>query len=114
MPGILVPHVRRLSVVSRSLSPGRRIYNIRSLRGLSAGDRQITGIVTVLGQPASRKVRCYDLDSGRLAAEVWSTPNGDYTIQRLMAGRRYCVIAHDHTEQYNAAIADLIEPEPMA
>ena len=77
------------------------------------GRGRIAGTVTVLGQPASRRVRVYDLASGVLVGETWSSPiDGAYEIAGLNPARRYTVVGLDHTETHNAAIADLIVPTP--
>lgn len=83
-------------------------------------NKQITGKVEidVAGDgstlnPVQRKVRCYDLGTGKLVQEIWSHPDtGDYAFRHLPAST-YFTIAHDHTGIYNAVIKDRLTPEDM-
>lgn len=79
------------------------------------GPSRITGTVTELGVAGSYRVRLYDRKSGRCLRETWSAADGVY-IFNYIAHRpnNYFVVAFDHgANPLNAAIADLITPEPM-
>ena len=73
------------------------------------------GTVTELGVVGSYKVRLYHRQSGLLLAETWSTATGAYAFTGIkQLPRGYQAVAIDHSSpQRNAAIADLITPEPM-
>lgn len=76
---------------------------------------QISGTVDELGQLGAYRVRLFDRVSGRLLREQFSDASGNYSFQYL-ANRPlgYILIAHDHGDDpLNAAIADLVSPEPM-
>lgn len=74
---------------------------------------QIHGTVSVNGLPVRRLVRLYRLDTGALVFQGKSrASDGGYAFTGL-PNMRYFVLAHDDLENFNAAIADLIEPEPM-
>jgi hypothetical protein len=77
------------------------------------GHHRIHGTVTVERTPARRRVRLFDARTGRLLRAVWSAADGRYAFDFLAAGRDYVVIAHDHERQFNAVVADAVQPEPM-
>ena len=74
----------------------------------------ISGTVTINTIPGSRRVRLFDLKSGRLVREAWSDPaTGAYQFVHIDRHRDYFVLVHDHLRIYNAVVADLVTPEPM-
>lgn len=79
------------------------------------GTYRIAGTVTELGAPGAYRVRLYDRKTGALLRETWSAADGSYSfgfIAHFWQG--YFVIAHDNPgDPLNAAIADLVTPEPM-
>lgn len=79
------------------------------------GSHRITGTVTELGVPGSYKVRLFSRTNGLLLRQTLSASDGAYTFNYIAnIPNGYFVVAHDHTEPLNnAAIADLITPEPM-
>ncbi len=84
--------------------------------GNNDGLFQIKGTVTELGIAGSYLVRLFDRQSARCIGETWSSAeDGSYlfdNIAYLLNG--YFAIAFDHGDNpLNAAIADLITPEPM-
>lgn len=72
------------------------------------GFKTISGIVTVEGIPASRRVRCHDVATGIMVAEKWSQSNGYYEFPLLDASRKFYVVAFDHEEVYNMVGKDRI------
>lgn len=92
-----------------------RLRGGRLRTALFGGGGRVVGVVTVAGAPAARRVRLFELKSGLLVGETWSSAeDGAYSFDWVSTDHRYLVLAHDHLEQYNAAVADLIEPEPMS
>ena len=80
----------------------------------NGGNLHIYGTTTLqaTGLPVSRKVRLFDRRCGILISEMVSDESGHYEFARLRAGD-YFVIAHDHTGNYNAVIADAVTAEAM-
>lgn len=94
---------------------GRRHSQPALLKDMAdGGDMHVYGTVTLVATGAllARKVRLYDKPSGRLLRETVSAENGAYAFEHLRDGV-YFVLAHDHTGNYNAVIADAVTPEPM-
>lgn len=83
--------------------------------GLLSGFHRITGTVTELGAAGAYRVRLFDRKTAMCLRETWSAPDGAYTFDHLAyQANGYFAIAHDHgASPLNAAIADLITPEPM-
>lgn len=79
------------------------------------GYYRITGTVTELGQVGVYKVRLFDRQSGRCIRETFSDASGAYAFDRIAyRPNGYFAVAYDHgANPLNAAIADLITPEPM-
>jgi hypothetical protein len=79
------------------------------------GVSRIVGTVTELGVPGAYRVRLYDRRTALLVREAWSDSSGNYAFN-FIAYREdgYFAVAHDNDgNPLNAAIADLITPEPM-
>lgn len=72
----------------------------------------IAGTVKIEGTVSSRRVRCYERASGRRAAETWSNEKGEYRVDGLDASRTYQIIAMDYALEYNAVVADNVQPIP--
>jgi len=66
------------------------------------------------GSPVSRRVRCFERKSGRIVRETWSNAAGYYQFDDLDPNKRFTVVSHDHTGEYNAVIADNTQPEVPA
>lgn len=79
------------------------------------GTSRIAGTVTEQGVAGSYRVRLYDRKSARCLRETWSASDGSYTFNYLAyRPNGYYVVAFDRGENpTNAAIADLVTPEPM-
>ena len=82
---------------------------------IESGPCQIVGTVTELGVAGSYRVRLYNRVSAKLIREIWSATDGSYAFTGIAyRPNGYFVIAHDHgANPLNAAIADLVTPEPM-
>lgn len=81
----------------------------------SGGGYRITGTVDELGTAGAYRVRLFDRRSARCIRETWSAANGSYAFDWIaFRDKGYFVVAYDHGDSpVNAAIADLITPEPM-
>lgn len=79
------------------------------------GGYRITGTVTELGVAGPYRVRLFDRQSARCLRETWSVADGSYSFDYIAyRANGYFAIAYDHGDNpLNAAIADLITPEPM-
>jgi len=79
------------------------------------GGYRMAGTVDELGVVGSYRVRLFDRKSARCIREVWSAADGSYVFNHLAdRPNGYFVIAYDHGDApLNAAIGDLITPEPM-
>lgn len=79
------------------------------------GYHRITGTVTELGVAGPYRVRLFDRVTALCIRETWSAADGVYAFEHLAyQANGYFAIAFDHgANPLNAAIADLITPEPM-
>jgi len=79
------------------------------------GAYQIADKVDRLGVTGIYQVRLFDRSSGRCLQRTFSDAEGNYVFNRIeYRYRGYFVIAYDHNDNpQNAAIADLVTPEPM-
>lgn len=79
------------------------------------GFHRITGTVTELGAPGSYRVRLFDRRTALCLRETWSAADGSYSFPNVAyQPNGYFIVAFDHGDNpLNAAIADLITPEPM-
>lgn len=82
---------------------------------VDGGSYRVTGAVDELGVLGRYRVRLFDRISGRLTRETWSAADGAYAFENIAyRAQGYILVAHDHGDSpQNAAIADLITPEPM-
>lgn len=96
-------------------SPQVRIGNVDQGAELG-GTYQIAGTVDRLGVVGSYRVALFDRASGRYIRETTSSAHGAYTFTSLQyRASGYFVVAFDtHEPLLNAAIADLVTPEPMS
>ena len=80
------------------------------------GIYRLRGTAKVAGTPdvpVVRRVCLYHQNAaGLMARETWSLPDGSYDFKAIEKGPWF-VIAHDHTGEYNAVIADNVLAEPM-
>ncbi len=70
----------------------------------------ISGIVTELGRPVSRKVRAYMRSTGVLLGSAISDKNGKYKMY-LPQSYAYTIIALDPKKVFNAVIQDNVVPK---
>lgn len=93
-----------------NISLGSDIYGSVVLLGV--GDNGfISGIVTEQGKPVSRRVICYHRRTGARVASTWSSDDGKYRFDNLIADVTYLVTSVDENNdavQYNAVTQDLI------
>lgn len=69
-------------------------------RGYFSGKPQTTGIVTVNGKPARRRVLALDQATLRFVRGTWSNDDGSYLLSHLDETRQYIVLALDN---YNSS-----------
>lgn len=81
----------------------------------TVGMFRITGTVDEMGVPGRYLVRLFERSSGWLLRETWSATDGSYAFKFLpYLNQGYVLVAHDHgASPQNAAIADLVTPEPI-
>jgi hypothetical protein len=79
------------------------------------GAYRVAGTVDELGVPGRYRVRLFDRRSGRLVRETWSDAAGAYAFENIAyRAEGYFAVAFDHgASPQNAAVADLMTPEPM-
>lgn len=94
---------------------GRLMTTIIRRDVVDGGAYRISGTVSELGVPGPYLVRLFHRESGRPIKETWSAADGGYAFNWIAyRSQGYFIIAHDHgAYPLNAAIADLITPEPM-
>lgn len=81
----------------------------------NGGASRVGGTVTELGVAGSYRVRLHDRKSAQCLRETWSAADGSYVFNDIAhRPNGYYVVAFDHgANPLNAAIADLVTPEPM-
>lgn len=81
----------------------------------AGGCYRIAGTADELGVLGRYRVRLFDRVSGRPLRETWSDSAGNYAFNYIAyRAQGYFVVAFDHGDSpLNAAIADLVTPEPM-
>lgn len=94
---------------------GRRFPFVSRADLRFGGRYRIAGTVDELGTVGAYKVRLFHRLSGALVRETWSAADGSYAFDWIAyKDKGYFVVAYDHGDNpVNAAIADLITPEPM-
>ncbi|HSA48252.1 MAG TPA: hypothetical protein P5552_17400 [Candidatus Competibacteraceae bacterium] len=82
---------------------------------VDGGAYRIAGTVTELGVAGSYRVRLFDRLTSRCIGQTFSAADGSYSFPYIAyRANGYYAIAFDHGDNpLNAAIADLITPEPM-
>lgn len=83
--------------------------------GLFSGLHRITGTVTELGAAGAYRVRLFDRQTALCIRETWSAADGAYVFNNIanQPNGYFAVAFDDGANPLNAAIADLITPEPM-
>lgn len=116
-----LPATRAVGSVAR-LSPGMpprtgggQAHGAVLLRSAAdAGPYRVAGTVKIDGTPATpvrRRVRLFDVVSGRLVREQWSATDGTFSFDKIRAGE-YLVVSDDYTRTYNAVVADRVSAVP--
>ncbi|WP_347279338.1 hypothetical protein [Plasticicumulans sp.] len=77
-------------------------------RHLASGPGRIAGTTVAAGSPVVRRVRLFDLSTGRLVRETWSAATGVWQFDGLALAREFFVVAHDHIGLRDAVIHDRI------
>lgn len=80
----------------------------RSKDGYIAGSSD--GIVTVMGQPASRKIWLLDANTMLVERVVVSLSNGHYAFFDLDSEREYLVLARDYKRELEPFAWDYVQP----
>ena len=68
------------------------------------------GIVTVQGNPASRKIWLLDAATMEVEQAVTSLKNGHYMFLGLDTEKEYLVMARGHKKEYEPAVRDYVTP----
>lgn len=108
------PRYVRSALASNAFAARSR-YLRHSTNLLAGGHYRITGTVTELGVAGRYRVRLFHRLTAACLGETWSAADGSYSFSALShIPSGYFVIAFDHGDNpLNAAIADLVTPEPM-
>lgn len=100
--------------VTSDTGGGRVIGDSRSYDAADEGAFRVAGTVKIDGTPATpvaRRVRLFDVISGRLIRQTWSALDGSFSFERIRAGE-YLVVSDDYTRTYNAVVADRVMAVP--
>lgn len=84
------------------------ILPVLNHQGYVAGTQD--GIVTVGGQPASRKIYVLDVVTLQWLQTAKSTANGNYLIIGLDPSKKYLIMCRDHEQQYEPCVYDYVQP----
>lgn len=68
------------------------------------------GIVTVKGQPASRKIWLLDAQSLAVEQVITSLKNGHYLFMGLGPDKRYLVMVRDYKKEFEPFAWDYVKP----
>lgn len=81
----------------------------------NGGGYKISNSVTRMRVAGKYRVRLFSRQTGWIVRETFSGDDGGYSFERIAYRYKgYFAVAHDHDDDpLNAAIADLITPEPM-
>lgn len=82
---------------------------------VNGGAYRITGFASRIGAVGKYQVQLFVRQSRKIVRETWSDATGKYTFEWIAhLEKGYFLVAHDHgNDPLNAAIADLVTPEPM-
>lgn len=109
--GLLRTPVPRRSKTHRLLRRGCLKQSLCTGRGYIAGTAGTSGIVTVNGQPARRRILLFDRSNFKAVRDVWSLPDGTYRLPYLDPDKEYLVLALDNRESgYHPVARDFIRP----
>lgn len=87
-----------------------KVYTSLSLAnsGYIAGSGD--GIVTVKGQPASRKIWLLNAQSLAIEQVITSLKNGHYIFLGLDPAKEYLVMVRDYKKEYESFVWDYVKP----
>lgn len=68
------------------------------------------GIVTVQGNPASRKIWLLDVQTLAMESTQWSLSNGHYLFLGLDPAKRYLVMVRDYKKEFEPFVWDYVAP----
>lgn len=68
------------------------------------------GIVTVGGQPASRKIYVLDVVTLQWLQTAKSSKNGNYLITGLDPNKKYLLMCRDYQKDYEPCVYDDVQP----
>ncbi len=68
------------------------------------------GIVTVNGQPASRKIWLLDVDTLQVLNTVQSLSSGHYMFFCLNPAKQYLVMCRDYKKEFEPVVWDYVTP----
>lgn len=81
---------------------------------VDGGGYRIHGTAKKQGWPGRYRIRLFDRLSGRLVREVWSAPNGAYSIEYIAYRYQgYFATLHDSAPYKYLDGRDYVTPEPM-
>lgn len=87
---------------------------ILTSRGRYAGNGYIagtgSGIVTVYGQPAKRRIWLLAVETMQVIDAVYSTASGNYLFAALNPDYEYLVLGRDNLKQYEPVAWDFVKP----
>ena len=69
------------------------------------------GVVTIDGQPTSRRVYLFEQSTMDCLGDMWSNDNGEYRFSNLSDKFRYMVLARDYTGKYSPVSVDNVIPK---
>lgn len=69
-----------------------------------------SGIVTVDGVPARRRIYLMDCGTMRFVRGTWSAADGSYRLSHLDPDRLYLLMARDHNGQFEPVAYDFLRP----
>lgn len=107
----------RTAVYRRMLSRANHVFGSRAVvsphpfyggRGYIAG--QAEGIVTVNGNPASRRIYLFVRPQMVCVADQWSKDDGSYRFDRLNENLEYLMVGTDYKKQYEPVSYDFVKP----
>lgn len=93
----------------RLLRRGLLKQSVHTGKGYFSGEGE--GIVTVNGEPASRRILLLDCATLRFVRGTWSNQDGTYRLSHLDPNRQYLMLARDHLGEWEPVAYDLLRPK---
>lgn len=92
----------------RILASGVRHHRLGGGAAYIAGED--SGIVTIAGKPAARRILLIDKATLRIVDDVWSNADGTYRLDGLDENRCFIVLALDDQTDYEPVAWDDVQP----